>query len=59
MSKQTSYRSSTATLLPEAVPLKFNQKRLLLQWMLWLFVKTSFEQPAEPFKSAQLEGLNV
>src|SRR5262249_22919331 len=50
-------RSSTAT-LPEAVPLKFDQKLVLLQWMLWLFEKKSFEQLAEPFKSPELEGLN-
>jgi hypothetical protein len=58
MAKRRSSRSSTATLLPEAVPLKFDQKLVLLQWMLWLFDKKSFEQLAEPFKSAQLEGLN-
>lgn len=57
MGKRRSSRSST-TLLPEAVPLKFDQKLVLLQWMLWLFDKKSFEQLAEPFKSAQLEGLN-
>ncbi len=38
--------------------LKFDQKLVLLQWMLWLFDKKSFEQLAEPFKSAELEGLN-
>jgi len=58
MSKRKSSRSSTATLLPEAVPLKFDQKLVLNQWMLWLFDKKSFEQLAEPFKSAELEGLN-
>ena len=45
-------------LIPEAVPLKFDQKLVLLQWMLWLFDKKSFEQLAEPFKSPELEGLN-
>ena len=58
MAKRRSSRSSTATLLPEAVPLKFDQKLVLLQWMLWLFDKKSLEQLAEPFKSAELEGLN-
>ncbi|MFZ4079761.1 MAG: DEAD/DEAH box helicase family protein [Pirellula sp.] len=58
MAKRRTSRSTTATLVPEAVPLKFDQKLVLLQWMLWLFDKKSFEQLAEPFKSAQLEGLN-
>jgi len=58
MAKRRISRSNTATLIPEAVPLKFDQKLVLLQWMLWLFDKKSFEQLAEPFKSAQLEGLN-
>ena len=58
MAKRKSSRTSPATLLPEAVPLKFDQKLVLLQWLLWLFDKKSFEQLAEPFKSAQLEGLN-
>lgn len=58
MGKRRTSRSSTAKLLPEAVPLKFDQKLVLLQWMLWLFDKKSFEQLAEPFKSADLEGLN-
>jgi len=58
MGKRKTSRSSTATLIPEAVPLKFDQKLVLNQWMLWLFDKTSFEQLAEPFKSAELEGLN-
>jgi hypothetical protein len=58
MAKRRSTRSSAATLIPEAVPLKFDQKLVLLQWMLRLFDKKSFEQLAEPFKSAQLEGLD-
>ncbi len=58
MAKRRTSRSTTATLVPEAVPLKFDQKLVLLQWMLWLFDKKSFEQLAEPFKSAELEGLN-
>ncbi len=58
MAKRRSSRSQTATFLAEAVPLKFDQKLVLLQWMLWLFDKKNFEQLAEPFKSAELEGLN-
>jgi len=58
MGKRKSTRSGTATLAPEAVPLKFDQKLVLLQWMLWLFDKKSFEQLAEPFKAPELEGLN-
>lgn len=58
MARQRSAGSNTATLLPEAVPLKFDQKLVLVQWMLWLFDKKSFEQLAEPFKSVELEGLN-
>ncbi len=58
MAKRRTSRSTTATLVPEAVPLKFDQKLVLLQWMLWLFDKKSFEQLAEPFKSAELEDLN-
>ncbi|HUY87105.1 MAG TPA: DEAD/DEAH box helicase family protein [Pirellulales bacterium] len=50
--------SSGAALFPETKPLKFDQKLVLLQWMLGLFDKKSFEQLAEPFKSAELEGLN-
>ena len=45
-------------LIPQAVPLKFDQKLVLLQWMLWLFDRKSFEQLAEPFKPPELEGLN-
>ena len=52
MAKRRSSRSQTATFLPEAVPLKIDQKLVLLQWMLWLFDKKSFEQLAEPFKLA-------
>jgi hypothetical protein len=58
MARRKSSQSVGATLLPEAVPLKFDQKLVLNQWMLRLFDKTSFEQLAEPFKSADLEGLN-
>ncbi|MFO0807581.1 MAG: DEAD/DEAH box helicase family protein [Gemmataceae bacterium] len=58
MGKRKASRSGVATLIPEAVPLKFDQKLVLNQWMLWHFDKSSFEQLAEPFKSADLEGLN-
>ena len=58
MAKRNSSRSGGTALFTEAVPLKFDQKLVLNQWMLWLFDKKSFEQLAEPFKSAQLEGLN-
>jgi hypothetical protein len=57
MARRRSSQSGEATLV-EAVPLKFDQKLVLNQWMLWLFDKKSFEQLAEPFKSADLEGLN-
>ena len=58
MGKRKTSRSRTATLLPEAVPLKFDQKLVLHQWMLWLFDKKDFEQLAEPLKPADQEGLN-
>ncbi|MFO0916098.1 MAG: DEAD/DEAH box helicase family protein [Pirellulales bacterium] len=58
MATRRAPRSNTPTFFPEAVPLKFDQKLILNQWMLWLFDKKSFEQLAEPFKSADLEGLN-
>jgi hypothetical protein len=56
--RKSSRRAATATRLPVVVPLKFDQKLVLLQWMLWLFDKKHFEQLAEPFKSPDLEGLN-
>ena len=58
MAKRNSSRSGGTALFPEVVPLKFDQKLVLNQWMLWLFDKKSFEQLAEPFKLAELEGLN-
>lgn len=39
-------------------PLKFDQKLVLNQWLLSLFDKKSFDQLAEPFKLADLEGFN-
>jgi hypothetical protein len=57
MAKSKSSRSGMATLYPEALPLRFEQKLVLLQWMLSLFDKTSFMQLAEPLKAPELEGL--
>ncbi len=37
---------------------KFDQKLVLNQWMLSLFDRKDFDQLAEPFKRADLEGLN-
>jgi hypothetical protein len=53
MAKRKSARPSTAMLIPEAAPLKFDQNLVLLQWMLWLFDKQSVEQLAEPLKSVR------
>ena len=58
MAKRNISQSSGTTLPPEDVPLRFDQKLVLNQWMLWLFDKTSFEQLADPLKSLDLEGLN-
>ena len=58
MAKRRSAPQGGGVLFREATPLKFDQKLVLHQWLLWLFDKRSFEQLAEPFKSAQLEGLN-
>jgi len=58
MGKRRSPQSGTATLLPEAVPLKFDQKLILHQWMLSLFDGRSFDQLADPLKPAELEGLD-
>jgi hypothetical protein len=44
MGKRRSSRSSTATLLPEARPLRFDEKLVLYQLMLWLLDEKSFEQ---------------
>ena len=56
--QRTPSRSGGTALFPEVLPLKFDQKLVLNQWMFWLFDKKSFEQLAEPFKLAELEGLN-
>lgn len=58
MAKRRTSRSNTATLIPEAAPLKFEQKLVLFQWLLGLFDKKSFEQLAEPLKPAELAGLD-
>ena len=58
MASRKRARSGGATLLPEAAPLRFEEKLVLLQWMLWLFDKKTFEQLAEPLKSPELEALN-
>ncbi len=58
MAKRRTSRSGNAALLAESLPLRFDQKLVLNQWMLQLFDKTGFEQLAEPFKSAELEGLD-
>ena len=57
MAKSKSSRSAAGTLYPEAVPLRFDQKLVLRQWMLSLFDKNTFEQLAEPLKAPELEGL--
>ena len=51
MAKSKSSRSAAGTLYPEAVPLRFDQKLVLRQWMLSLFDKNTFEQLAEPLKA--------
>ncbi len=58
MAKRSSSLSPTATRLPEPLPLKFDQKLVLNQWMLWLFDKKSFEQLSAHLKASELEGLN-
>ena len=57
MAKTRSSRTSQSTLYPEAGPLRFEQKLVLLQWMLNLFDKKSFDQLAQPLKDPGLEGL--
>lgn len=58
MAKRNSSRSGGSDLFTETPPLRFDQKLVLLQWMLRLFDKTSFDQLAEPLKAPELEGLN-
>ena len=59
MAKRKSSRTSPATLLPEAVPLKFDQKLVLLQWLLWLFDKKSFEQRFKGMTTDEIKCLGV
>lgn len=46
MAKNKSSRTKGGTLYAEPPLLRFDQKLVLLQWMLGLFDKTSFEQLA-------------
>ena len=57
MAKRKSARGGAAV-AEEAPPLKFHEKLLLNQWMLWLFDKKDFDELTEPFKPSQLEGLD-
>jgi len=57
MGKRKSTRSGGAA-VATPVPLKFHQKLVLNQWLLYLFDKPSFAALAEPFKLAVLEGLD-
>src|SRR5438105_1949773 len=58
MAKRSSSRSNGPAMFAEPQPLRFDQKLVLLQWMLWLFDQKNFEQLAEPLKAPELEGLN-
>lgn len=57
MARTAANRRQT-TLIPEVRPLRFDEKLVLNQWMLWLFDKKIFGQIAEPLKMAELEGLD-
>lgn len=57
MGRKKSTRSG-GTAVAAPVPLKFHQKLVLNQWLLSLFDKATFEALAEPFKLADLEGLD-
>ncbi len=58
MARKRSSRSFSPTLFPEAQPLKFHEKLVLNQWILWLFDKNSFDEVADPLKLPELEGLD-
>lgn len=58
MSKKRSSRSSAAMLIPEATPLRFDEKLILNQWMLSLFEATNLEKLADPLKAPGLESLD-
>ena len=51
-------RSTQATLIPEAQPLRFDEKLVLNQWMLSLFEVTNLEKLADPLKATELETLD-
>lgn len=51
-------RSAQATLIPEAQPLRFDEKLVLNQWMLSLFEVTTLEKLADPLKAPELESLD-
>jgi hypothetical protein len=59
MAKSKSSRSASSPLYPEAIPLRFDQKLVLRQWMLSLFDRKTFEQLADPLKASELEGLTA
>ena len=50
--------SKQKTLVNEPVPLRFDQKLVLNQWMLGLFEVKEFDKLADPLKQAELEGLD-
>jgi len=51
-------RSTQATLIPEAQPLRFDEKLVLNQWMLSLFEVANLEKLADPLKATELETLD-
>ena len=57
MPKRQPSRTNTHTLYAQTPPLRFDQKLVLLQWMLSLFGKTEFSQLAQHLKAPELEGL--
>ena len=57
MAKSKTTPSSAGTFFEEAAPLRFDQKLVLLQWMLSLFGKTDFSQFSQILKEPELEGL--
>ena len=58
MARRRNSRSGGATLLPEAAPLRFDEKLVLNQWMLGLFDAPNFGKLADPLKREELEGLD-
>lgn len=51
-------KSRQRSLIPEAQPLRFDEKLVLNQWMLGLFEVKDFEKLAEPLKPTELESLD-